>query len=289
MQLGKDPKVALCLSGQLRNFEEGSSNIKSHICNQYDTTVFVSCWDTRGFKLTGFEYMRRLLPPHLADKFPEKYVGPKFANYFPKSVALLKDLAMSPVTKADVTKVYKDAIIQVIKEADFERTYLTESLRKAYVNREYILSQFKMYRQIHLCNELRKQYEKEKSGTFDVVIRLRPDYQFGTERLSIPDEFGHDVFVDVLHPNEGVGDQFAMSSGRNMDVYSSVWELALLATDFEGDLTFRVQRRAASYFSSRRSLVQWFGTKNCTAFKQDFDFAEQTTPERVWKSASFRT
>ena len=91
-----------------------------------------------------------------------------------------------------------------------------------------------MYRQIHLCNELRKQYEKEKSGTFDVVIRLRPDYQFGTERLSIPDEFGHDVFVDVLHPNEGVGDQFAMSSGRNMDVYSSVWELALLATDFEG-------------------------------------------------------
>ena len=182
MRLGKDPKVALCLSGQLRNFEEGSSNIKSHICNQYDTTVFVSCWDTRGFKLTGFEYMRRLLPPHLADKFPEKYVGPKFANYFPKSVALLKDLAMSPVTKADVTKVYKDAIIQVIKEADFERTYLTESLRKAYVNREYILSQFKMYRQIHSATTA-KAIRKGEVGTFDVVIRPT-QHQFA-ERLSI--------------------------------------------------------------------------------------------------------
>ena len=85
---------------------------------------------------------------------------PNSPTIFPSRIALLKDLAMSPVTKADVTKVYKDAIIQVIKEADFERTYLTESLRKAYVNREYILSQFKMYRQIHLCNELRKQYER---------------------------------------------------------------------------------------------------------------------------------
>ncbi|MCS4057062.1 hypothetical protein [Salinibacter ruber] len=80
-----------------------------------------------------------------------------------------------------------------------------------------------MYYKLKKCNELKSKHEQENDFKYDVVIKVRPD-------LIVPDKIPERVFqkTDILwyegNPHPQVSDKLALSSSRNMDYYSSVWD-----------------------------------------------------------------
>jgi hypothetical protein len=85
----------------------------------------------------------------------------------------------------------------------------------------------RMFYAIRKCNDLKVAKELQQKFVYDFVIRLRSDVRLSsdlefTDFLRISD--GFIVFPENGHWRGGLNDQFAFSSSRNMDAYSSIYD-----------------------------------------------------------------
>jgi hypothetical protein len=48
-------KVALCISGLMRTYKKTANSVLHHICQKYDTDIFVSTWSILGKSVSKFE------------------------------------------------------------------------------------------------------------------------------------------------------------------------------------------------------------------------------------------
>jgi hypothetical protein len=105
-----------------------------------------------------------------------------------------------------------------VPDLNFQHTVYPET------NRENLM---RMYAAIRRANDMKIVRELEGRFTYDVVVRHRADVATATELdfaklVKICEDFI--VVPDNGHFRGGLNDQFAMSSSRNMDVYSQVFD-----------------------------------------------------------------
>jgi hypothetical protein len=221
------PKVALCISGQLRSFKEGSPSIVKYIIDEYRPDVFIHTWDKVGTRLP-----KELTITHsYKSAFPEKFCNEIKKNkifapvLFARYPSLKKTLLnLGELSETEIKKAYGERVNLVIEKKEnskekFEKFQGIPAFKKH-------PNQLKMYYKIWSCNELKKEQEKKQGYKYDVVIRLRSDQplekKFTPESIQKVMNNEHLIFNDGVYAY-GYGDIIAYGSSKAMDYYAGTW------------------------------------------------------------------
>jgi len=186
-------KIAICYSGQPRQFKEGFVNqiktfdlAKSNVEDTIDT--FCHFW-----------YDHSLDGQYYWDKFPER-------GKFDKNI--------------------KDWIYEEVKpiKCEFEtpRIWNFQGLVPDLKIPHPLVNVFSMLYSIEKSIELKSQYEKDNDFKYDLVIRLRSDLCFGNSIESFhkfTDDKVH-ILNEKSHTSYAINDQFAIGSSELMNLYS---------------------------------------------------------------------
>jgi hypothetical protein len=201
-------KIALCLSGYLRTFEDCWPSIKENLIQDNDVDIFIHTYDKLGHS-SGWRH-----PIDLSEDIN------------------LKFLESIPNIKIVVTEKWNDIKYQ------FEKFKKTQPFITNINTIATIL--YKIYK----CNELKCQYEKENNFIYDLVIRTRPDqiftkkinFDFPKDKILINSyPWGDEDFIHQHHIIDSNGvfdysleyfclnDRFAVGSSENIDYLSNLY------------------------------------------------------------------
>lgn len=151
-------KVALCLSGHMRDFRQTFPSIKHHILDKFDTDVFISTWSEPGYWSSDDE------------KGVENY-DRKFDNL-----------------NIDILDLYNPVLVDIEDFSSYKNTFIeiSESLKKR-CNRRWgrPISIVSMYYKIYRCNDIKNKYVDSSRVNYDLVIRCRPDVNINFYTFSI--------------------------------------------------------------------------------------------------------
>jgi len=181
-------KVAICLSGHMRTFENNFQSFKDNILSKYDCDVFIHTWDIMG---SSFRFTDNKL--HLVNT--QKYLEKIELFYNPKKIVI------EPFRLFDLTPLMKQ---RAVHGRDAGGT-------------------ISMYYKIEACNNLKKEYEKENNMTYDCVIRYRSDLHLDQP---FPLTTGTDlsaIHVPMYGNFGGINDQLAFGNSALMDIYCSLY------------------------------------------------------------------
>lgn len=224
-------KIAICLSGHSRRYNKVFPLIGDNLVKELNADVFMHTWDTTGVQI----------------RLSKDTVGPKPDD-------------SKKIEKEDLLRYFEIKKIQIENNAEVlskfqfnnKEYYLycaagsAETGYNASAEPKYIMSQlYSAYK----SNELKKQYEKENSFKYDLVIKMRMDYcpnnsisneeieLFGDKVIYVPNHthsnHGHpscSICVYEQHEDEhtsDVCDVYAYGSSEVMDHYCSLYEKAL--------------------------------------------------------------
>ena len=181
-------KVAVCLSGHMRTFENNFQSFKDNILSKYDCDVFIHTWDLMG---SSFRFTDNKL--HMVNI--EKYIEKIELFYNPKKIIV------EPFKLFDLTPLMKQ---RAVPGRDAGGT-------------------ISMFYKIDACNTLKKEYEKENDVTYDCVIRYRSDLH-----LDQPFPLDSNTNLSAVHVPlygnfGGINDQLAFGSSSMMDTYCSLY------------------------------------------------------------------
>src|SRR5579885_2523691 len=186
-------KIAVCLSGHLRKFEETFPLLQKHLLNHYDCDIFLHTWDKMG-------YVSRYKGDARSDE-TLKYIEAVQALYKPKKIV-----------------VESSSFVEELKRQGDE---YAPHLRNEPKHVGHMAS---MFYKIYACNELKNKYVRETGTKYNWVIRCRPDLLFHN-KIDIPSEKspGKIWMPKALSSPDWYNDQFAIGSPDDMDLYSSVF------------------------------------------------------------------
>lgn len=184
----KKIKTALCISGHLRTFEDNFESVKINILDRMNCDVFIHTWD-----IMGIAY--RPCDSRLYSIETQRLVNKIQNLYNPKKLVI------------EPTK-------------NFSITPLMQSRLLDHRDISGILS---MFYKIEACNNLKKDYEKEKQFSYDCVIRFRGDLFMETPMpVDVNTNLNH-LFIPVYGNFGGICDQFAYGCSPIMDTYSELY------------------------------------------------------------------
>ena len=180
-------KVAICISGHLRTFEENYKNTHEYLLSRYNCDVFVHTWNKAGTQRPTDSKLKNFDESELRKKIEDLYHPKKLVIEPPKL---------------------------------FTATPLME---RQLLDRRDIPGVLSMFYKIEACNELKKQYEQENNMKYDCVIRFRSDISFA-QPIPINKNFNDQYLYLPLYGHfGGLCDQIAWGSSEVMDKYSSVF------------------------------------------------------------------
>lgn len=194
-------KIALCISGYLRTFEECYPSIFKNIIEDNDVDIFIHTYDKIG-NSSGWRS-----PMDLSEDINMKFL---------ESIPNLKMIAIQ-------------------KFEDIK--YQFEKFRKYQPHITNINVIACIFYKIYQCNELRKQYELENNIKYDLIIRTRGDQIFEKKiNFDFPENkilinaypWGDEDFVDHFvgedsgqpgcrNEEEWINDRFAVGNSENID------------------------------------------------------------------------
>lgn len=220
-------KIAVCLSGHLRKYEEVFPSIKEYLIDDLGADLFIHTWDSIGAQI---QMSTNTVGPKPNEN--QKIDNNKIISYFNAKDILIEN---------------NQNIINnfTVKNSDF---YLynaggnAKSGFHASAEPKFIMSQlYSLYK----CNELKKKYEKENGFIYDIVLKIRADYKINS---SISDDEismcnGKNIYIPSCessnhgHPScyvcryeqhddehtSDVCDVYAYGSSENMDHYCSLF------------------------------------------------------------------
>ncbi len=207
-------RVALCLSGQTRTFENVFYTQFTHIIKKYKTDIFIHTWLYNGLypkTPDNLHYCREYKIENHDRYLTNDYLNDKrlLELYIPK-----KCLLEYP-----------------------EKNYFIGKIQSE--NKQFF-NALMMHYSIYSCNELKKQYEIDNSFLYDIVIRCRFDLFFQRCDLVLkdyntiylpPHANVNNPFTDSMKrilekdgPSYMPNDQFAYGSSSAMDYYSSLYK-----------------------------------------------------------------
>lgn len=198
-------KIALCLSGHIRNLEENYLSLKNNLLNFYDVDVFIHTWDTYGWRVDGIDITTQ------EDGF-------KGFDYYSGNINQIK-----------INEILKPKKMVIDNYKDFESIFVEKS--KSYTNlrcpdKDRPSNMASMWYKIMKCNELKKHYEEENNFKYDIVIRTRPDLVYFAP---IIDEnilllYKKAVIVPIVESHGFASDLMAVGSSKIIDIASNVYE-----------------------------------------------------------------
>jgi hypothetical protein len=191
-------RVALCLSGLCRNWDEAYPPLKETILDRYDPDIFVSVWDK--------DYTETFESTHLAAL--DDLERHKLISWEDRRSSEYKFLI------SDFMEQYFDRSRQKCFTSEFD---IKKGLRTSHGK----INVLNMYYLIERCNYLRNIFQVEAHKNYDVVIRARIDRAW---------ELNHDLKTDpdtIYFHNlkDDLSDWFAYGPPDLMDIYSSVYQL----------------------------------------------------------------
>lgn len=218
--ISKKPKVALCISGQLRGYKEAFESINKYIINNktIEVDTYVHSWVNIGARQLSAINIERLSSANNFNKvfkeisqgFTEKELQEK---YFSLNNLICKDQL---VTEEELKLFYNTPY--VVLEDDHEDKF------KQMTNSE------KMYYKMYEVNKL----VKESKKSYDIVIRIRPDIKIeqmfalswkqiirncNLNNTVYGDSYTYALDFSLFAMSEAV----IIGSQRNMDIYNSTW------------------------------------------------------------------
>lgn len=184
-------RTAMCISGQPRNVKQGYEFIKRNIIECNNPDVFIHTW---------------------APTAKEEFINP------------INHSKVGDAVGADIT----DTILDLYKPVRFLFEKQIEFDEKDYNTRAYpgmkaswILS---MWHSVKAANQLKIDVEVASKVNYDVVIRIRFDWAI-KDQIIVQNLNTAEIIVSNDCPHRmGINDQFAVSSSKNMDVYSTVYD-----------------------------------------------------------------
>ena len=185
-------RIAICISGQPRYLEEGYFFINKYLSN-YDVDFFIHTW------------------------WDESYVGNDFLF-----TNIERDSRYDKDTINKITKYYKPKGLIIEKQKKFEISNDVD------YGGLHPLSTYSMFYSIKCSNGLKKKYEYENDFKYDLVIRTRFDIVINHFNLNLKD-LDSDYFYlgGEIHRGGQINvpnDQFCISSSKNMDYYSDLYD-----------------------------------------------------------------
>ena len=183
----KKLKIALCISGHMRTFEETFPSIQKYILSDLDCDVFIHTWDTLGLSYRPLD------------------------NNLNKKYQNLQD---------NLNKLFRPKKIIIEPRKEF---MISNIMRTKLEPGRDIHGMLSMFYKIEACNDLKKEYEADNNIKYDIVIRFRSDLLMGSP-LPINKNFKENFLYIPMYGNfGGLCDQFAFGSSEVMDKYSSIF------------------------------------------------------------------
>jgi hypothetical protein len=196
-------KAAICISGQPRNIEIGSLQIKNNIIDanlDLNIDVFCHCWNPASDMTwdTSQDHLKNQLG------LPNK-----------AAIQIIKD-TLNPVKIFWEDQIDFSGYVKYFNSSDTAKQTSVAS----------------NFYSIYKVNELKRQYELENNFVYDYVLRLRYDLIF--ENKFILSKYKNYVDTKIVVPknyqedqdniswnikNKGMVDVFALSNSSNMDKY----------------------------------------------------------------------
>jgi len=194
-------KIAMCISGYLRTFEDCYPSIYKNIIKDNDIDIFIHTYDKIG-NSSGWRH----------------------------PIDLSKDINMDFLSSIPNIKV-----IEVQKWDNIK--YKFEKHRKFQPNITNINVIATIFYKIYMCNETRKRYEQENNIKYDLIIRMRGDQIFEKKiNLDFPENkilinaypWGDEDYVHhfvgddcgeegAKNEHEWLNDRFAVGNSKNID------------------------------------------------------------------------
>lgn len=185
-------KIALCLSGHLRTFEQTQNSLSQFILKKYNPDIFIHTWDKLGFACN--------------------YKSDRFLHDTSNKLSQIERLYRPKKIIVESSKF----IEQLKLEADEYAPHLKHAPK-------HVGHMASMFYKIYACNELRKNFELENNCKYDCIIRSRPDLMF-SKQLYLPNLEDNAVWIPQFISGDGwYTDQFAVANSDSMDLYSSLY------------------------------------------------------------------
>ena len=155
--VSKKLKIALCISGQLRNFKDSFNSLKSNTnIFEHDVDIYVHTWNNVGSRFPSFTHLNSSLSGKFLNAYynltiryknPEQYIKKHYPNLF---------------------KLFNNS-----RQADFQELSDFYHTNNIVIDDEDLFkgktNQYKMFYKMFQCND------SIKDKHFDIVIRIRPD------------------------------------------------------------------------------------------------------------------
>lgn len=183
-------KVALCFSGQPRYLNDAYDGIYENILEKYSPDVFVHTWWEESMANKKMDLSQTL-------SYGRSYYWEENTIDIIQKLYSPKKLFYQPQIE-----------FETYQDVDYEL------LRPSHVH--------SMFYSIEESNKLKIQYENENRFVYDAVIRCRFDVKFNKFDIDFS-EVDMGYINCPVHTTNFPNDQFAISSSKNIDIYSSTY------------------------------------------------------------------
>jgi len=216
-------RLCICISGQIRGEHLALDQLKSEIeslSDDIEVTLIFSVWDKVSGKLDGelhLPQLYRMFEPEVAELFPSSFYGTNFWDNLPKTYNRLLQEDNTSVQKL-LSNLFPDAII------DIEADSLNLEFSEPCADKNSVKMLYKVWR----CNEIKKKIEAEQ-GTFDCVLRTRPDLLIKLNNSLIKERITNDIiYIPEFKASRHSHDIMAYGSSYVLDRYSELFPKSLL-------------------------------------------------------------
>jgi hypothetical protein len=210
------PKVAICLSGQLRGYRAALETWKETILRGIEPVFFIHSWE--GIGRSGAEPFRYVLPfegEHFSETYKEIGTNLGYAAMQERYPSLFAALAAGSTVDAETLKAAYGTDHVVLEDDGAERF-------------ADFTNQQKMHYKIHAADQMAQDH-----GGFDLHMRLRPDLAMGLvgfdwRDLKAAADAAPVIFAEkpagLHYPNLMIGDQCALGRPEAMALYAGTWQ-----------------------------------------------------------------
>ena len=213
------PRVAICVSGQLRGYRQAWPTWRRHLFDGIDATIFVHIWTRIGN--SDPSPLRASLPfESVAFRSAWRTIGareslPKMRDRYPR---LFSALHSGSIVSGDELMALYGARVARVEDDSLEPF-------SSWSNQE------KMHYKIEACQRL----VEDSGDRFDLVVRIRPDLPIRRLAFDWAQLLNRCVDSPVIFTERGygqqyghlmIGDQFALGAPDAMAVYCKAWSNA---------------------------------------------------------------
>lgn len=193
-------RIALCLSGQMRNFKAVYEVFKQTILQPLNADVFIDTWEEAGSSPKGEKNSEQFEKTEVTEELLETFFAPKLVNVEPFYEKYFEQIDNNSIPD-----------------------WLTAEHPRA---RSSLPMYYKMFR----CDLLRRDYESKNGFRYDWVVRARPDIYLD-KPLFITESHGEKALMRLSpgpkyeHVPYFIWDTFFVADSKTMSDICDIWKI----------------------------------------------------------------